>query len=361
VRLRPYAFDLLQVTANNPVVLAHAQVPAGVYKQIRLVLAPGATVTLADGTTEPLTTPSAETGGIKINGVFDVPAGRLYTLDIDMDPGRSIHHATGFGYVLKPVLALTGSDVTSGNFFYSGNFGGEPFIVALGPDGTLATITAQYPRYVVEGTYVHDGTKQTLTITPREVTCPDCSVWERLRTSALVDVPAAHTYDVMSFGADFLDLRDADGATFHLFRVPTFSLEGEYSQKTFTVQVAVPDASWQGKTIVAQIVPEEDGRPYSALATIPASLTPAFDFAVPRSAFTGPVKNYVLLMAIVPTPGDVDLRSDGTIADIRNIVADNSKGVVQLRVGRDTMPTAPVTVPFGLALPTTPMTPEILP
>lgn len=351
---QPQSFDLLEVTANNPVLLAYARVPAGMYKQIRLVLAPGTTITLADGTTQPLKTPSGEEGGIKIDGVFEIPAGRLYTLDIDMDPGRSIHYAAGTGYVLKPVLTITGSEPNSGNFFFAGSYGGDPFVVALRPDGTLATISARYPQYVIVGYYVHDGVQQTLTIVPQTVTCPDCSTWQRLETSIFADVPPAQTFDVVSFGADFFDLRDASGALFHLYRVPTFALDGDYSQKAFTVQATIQDTSWVGKTLVAQIVPQDgDGAVHTDVVTIPASLNPSFDFRIPRTAFRDSVKNYVLLMAVVPTPADVALRSDETISEIHNVVAENSQAAVQLRVQRDTVPTGPVVVPFATQVPTT--------
>lgn len=73
-----HSFNLLELTKNNPVVLAHTSIAHGTYKQIRLILDPYATITLSDGTVHPLQVPSGEQTGIKIDGIFNIPAGRLY-------------------------------------------------------------------------------------------------------------------------------------------------------------------------------------------------------------------------------------------------------------------------------------------
>ena len=113
-----HAFNLLELTQNNPVVLAQTMLAPGIYKQIRLILDSNATITLTDGIKHPLTVPSGEQTGIKIDGVFSIPAGTFYTLDIDLDPGQSVHYAAGQGYMLKPVITISGSDVNVGNFIY---------------------------------------------------------------------------------------------------------------------------------------------------------------------------------------------------------------------------------------------------
>jgi hypothetical protein len=146
---QPHAFDLLALTQNNPVVLAHTSVTAGFYKQIRLILDDKTTITLTDGSVHPLQTPSGEQTGIKIDGLFQIPEGKLYTLDIDLDPGKSVHFAPGSGYVLKPVIALTGSDPLVGSFFYAGTFDGNPFVLRLNNDGTTEGKYSIFPDYIV--------------------------------------------------------------------------------------------------------------------------------------------------------------------------------------------------------------------
>lgn len=348
ISTQPQSFNLLDVTKNNPVVLAHTALAPGVYKQIRLILDPNTTITLSDGTTHPLKVPSAEQTGIKIDGIFSIPEGKLYTLDIDLDPNRSVHFAPGQGYMLKPVIAISGSEVNGGNFFFAGSHNNEAFATALRTDGTLVAKTARYPKYNIEGSYYHDGVNRKLTIYPSEVTCPDCSYWDRLKMKMFADVPPATTYDVITFAADYLDLKDASSGTeYHLFRVPTFSFGYIPPAKDFTIQATVANSLWAGKTIIAQLVPEDSGgRVFSAVGTIPTSLTPSFDFSIPNSEFGGTTRNYILLMAIVESPDDLTLRSNGTIVELKNIVAHNSEHAIRMHISRDTVATAPVSVIF---------------
>lgn len=92
--------------------LAEANVPAGAYSQVRLVLDPNPAdgdpvnyVTLADAPDLklPLTTPSGQQSGLKINGSFDVAAGKLTALVLDFDPNKAVVSAGNSGrYLLKP-------------------------------------------------------------------------------------------------------------------------------------------------------------------------------------------------------------------------------------------------------------------
>lgn len=86
----PQSFNLLDVTSNNPVILAHTRVSPGLYKQIRIILDENSTISFADGTKQPLKVPSGEVSGLKIDGIFEIPQGSFYTLNIDLDPEKSI-------------------------------------------------------------------------------------------------------------------------------------------------------------------------------------------------------------------------------------------------------------------------------
>lgn len=69
---------------------------------------------------------------------------------------------------------------------------------------------------------------------------------------------------------------------------------GRGAQRELVVTDAIPDAAWEGHTILAQLSPEDgNGRVYTAVDTIPSSLRPSFDFSLPRDAFGGDVKDYV--------------------------------------------------------------------
>ena len=347
ISTQPESFNLMELTANNPVVLAHTAVNPGLYRQIRLILDPNASITLTDGTTHSLIVPSGEQTGIKIDGIFSIPAGQLYTLDIDLDPGESVIYTNGQGYKLKPVITLTGSDINSGNFFYAGSYNNSSFVTSLQNNGTLLAKTAQYPKYVITGYYVFDGANHTLQVVPQDVTCPGCSRRERLKMKLFADVPPASMYNVITFGADYIDLQDGTGSLYHVFRVPTFDLGYIPPAKEFTVEVAVPAAIGSGNTLFAQLVPEDGkGNLFSYVDTIPESLVSSFDFAIPLTEFADSAKDYLLLLAVVPTQDDLSLRSDGTVIEMRNIVAHNVQNAVKLHVYRDQVANAPVRVPF---------------
>ncbi len=93
-------------------VLGQAQIPAGDYNQVRLVLAlndpSGDPVNYlildSDPATKvPLTTPSGQQSGLKILGQFSVDPGVLQTIVLDFDPDRAIVQAGNSGnYNLKP-------------------------------------------------------------------------------------------------------------------------------------------------------------------------------------------------------------------------------------------------------------------
>jgi len=344
---QPHSFNLLELAKNNPVVLADTAVAPGIYQQIRLILDSNATITLTDGTKYPLKVPSGQQTGIKLDGVFTIPAGKFYTLDIDLIPGQSVIYTPGQGYELKPVIAITGSQINSGNFYYGGSYNNNAFVTALQPDGTLTAKTAQYPKYLITGYYVFDGVYHTLQVVPQQVTCPSCSRWEKLTMNLFADVPPATTYNVVTFAADYIDLKDPSNLYYHLIKVPTFDLGYLSPAKQFTVAVTVPNTIGAGNTIVAQLVPQDGvGSVFGAVDTIPNTLIPSFDFSIPASEFGGTVKDYILLMAVVPSASDLTLRSNGTVANIQNVIAQNSQGAIQMHVYRDQIATAPVQVPF---------------
>ncbi len=78
--------------------LGTAQIPAGKYNQVRLILAPNPPAApfnnyfiLAGGSQQvALTTPSAQETGVKINGHFTVTAGVLNTILLDFNPNTAI-------------------------------------------------------------------------------------------------------------------------------------------------------------------------------------------------------------------------------------------------------------------------------
>jgi hypothetical protein len=111
--------DLL--TLNNGVLqeLGALPLPVGNYQQLRLVLADNpanpstanplvnALVLSGSSTEIPLTTPSAQQSGFKLQARFDVQSGQVADMVLDFDACRSIVKAGASGrYNLKPVVAV---------------------------------------------------------------------------------------------------------------------------------------------------------------------------------------------------------------------------------------------------------------
>jgi hypothetical protein len=103
--LHPGLYNLLDFRNGADTVLAGVDLPAGTVSQIRLVLGDDNYLILDDGTKVPLTTPSAQQSGLKLNVHAELMAGIPYALVLDFDAGRSIVKAGNSGkYLLKPVI-----------------------------------------------------------------------------------------------------------------------------------------------------------------------------------------------------------------------------------------------------------------
>src|SRR5699024_4023512 len=122
-------YDLLELTAGVNVLLFDDEVPAGKISQIRLVLGDRNTI-VVDGKILPLSTPSAQQSGLKINVHQNLEPGIVYDFILDFDVDKSIGAQGNGGYSLKPIIrAIT----TAESGAISGN---------LLPNDVLALVTA---------------------------------------------------------------------------------------------------------------------------------------------------------------------------------------------------------------------------
>jgi Domain of unknown function (DUF4382) len=111
---QPLRVDLLTLTNGVLVPLGEVQLPAGTYSQLRLVLAANTAsnpqanaVKPTGGSIVPLTTPSAQQSGLKMNVNLTVPAGQEADFAIDFDACKSFVKAGNSGKILlKPVLSV---------------------------------------------------------------------------------------------------------------------------------------------------------------------------------------------------------------------------------------------------------------
>jgi len=99
----PGVYDLLDFTNGLDTLLVQRELPAGTISQMRLVLGNNNKVKM-DGTYYDLTTPSAQSSGLKFNVHADLIEGINYTVWIDFDAGRSVVDRGNGEYNLKPVI-----------------------------------------------------------------------------------------------------------------------------------------------------------------------------------------------------------------------------------------------------------------
>jgi len=108
----PATYDLLKLVNGANAVIGEDTLPSGNYSQIRLYLGSGSNI-VVDGNTIPLTTPSGQQSGIKLNVNATVEPGIAYLLILDFDASRSIVQAGKSGkYLLKPVIRVATTATT---------------------------------------------------------------------------------------------------------------------------------------------------------------------------------------------------------------------------------------------------------
>jgi hypothetical protein len=176
LNVHPGIYNLLDFVNGTDTLLATGTLQVGSIEQIRLILGSNNTV-VVDGISYPLSTPSAQQSGLKIQVHQTLQAGVSYIMLLDFDAQQSIVQQGTGNYQLKPVIraiatASSGSikgnitpvgniasvTATSGTISYSsftnanGQFliSGVPagtYSVTITPSGTLAPVTI--PNVVV--------------------------------------------------------------------------------------------------------------------------------------------------------------------------------------------------------------------
>ncbi len=101
--IRQGIYDILQFKNGLDVLLLKTDIPAGSVSQIRLVLGNNNSVVVS-GVSYPLSTPSAQESGVKLNLNQTFVAGGAYDIWIDFDAGKSILKTGNGAYKLKPVI-----------------------------------------------------------------------------------------------------------------------------------------------------------------------------------------------------------------------------------------------------------------
>ena len=156
-------YDLLKLTGGVTQLLADAEIPAGFLGQIRLVLGTDNYV-MIDGEPQPLSTPSAQQSGLKLQINQELEAGIAYEYLLDFDVDKSVVSAgASGGFILKPVIrviAMEGTGTISGEVQPS-SF--QSVVTATNASQSISAYTAADGKFSLNG--VPAGTYQ-VTVTP---------------------------------------------------------------------------------------------------------------------------------------------------------------------------------------------------
>jgi hypothetical protein len=155
-------YNLLDYSNGTSVLIANSNLEDSNVKQIRLILGPNNTV-VVDGVTYPLSTPSAEQSGLKLQVNQTLSADIDNEILIDFDAHNSIIQTGNGTYKLKPVLRTVVTAV-------SGNIKGTIFPIGLAMVSATSSSAVVYTSSVnTAGQFQISGLPPgtyTLTVTP---------------------------------------------------------------------------------------------------------------------------------------------------------------------------------------------------
>lgn len=129
LNVNPGIYDLLKLSNGIDTLIAVGTLEDAKVQQIRLILGTNNTV-VVNNVSYPLSTPSADQSGLKLQVHQTLQAGVLYTVLLDFDANKSIVETGNGTYKLKPVIRT----IETAN---SGAIRGK-----ISPIGTLASVTA---------------------------------------------------------------------------------------------------------------------------------------------------------------------------------------------------------------------------
>lgn len=153
-------FDILHFRMGKDTLLASQDIPAGQLQEIRLVLNETGNTVMVDGVEHNLTTPSAQSSGLKLKVNADLSAGSEYTLLLDFDAAKSIVKTGNGKYILKPVIRAIPQAISGSMRGVISPAAASPKIYAITGTDTIGTISdstgAFYFPGLKAGTYKVD-------------------------------------------------------------------------------------------------------------------------------------------------------------------------------------------------------------
>lgn len=148
-------YDLLEFNNGLDTLLCAIDFPVGKISQIRLILGNNNAV-VVDSVTYPLTTPSAQQSGLKLNLHMDLQPNVSYTILLDFDAAKSIVLNGNGTYILKPVIRAI-SDLSNGKIKgVVASMSAQPTVYAINATDTVSAIPDNNGFFMIcglNGTY----------------------------------------------------------------------------------------------------------------------------------------------------------------------------------------------------------------
>lgn len=182
-------YNLLNFSNGVDTLLAMGNLYVNRVEQIRLILGNNNSIVTSDGVSHPLSTPSAQQSGLKLQVHQNLQPGVAYIVLLDFDASQSIVEEGNGGYSLKPVIrtietAISGSigghisvpgviavaSASNGTSTYSSvtNTNGDFLIGGLPPDTYTVTVSppAPYNTTTINNVVVTAGVSANVGVVP---------------------------------------------------------------------------------------------------------------------------------------------------------------------------------------------------
>jgi hypothetical protein len=289
----PKTMDILQITANNPVILSTVSLRPGLYDQLRLILSNNNTIVI-DNETFPITIPSGQQSGVKIVGPFNIPSGKLFKLILDFVAEDSVIYNKGQGYKLKPVIEISDVKDVIGIFRGTVEMGLGSFesIIKLYDNGTFKAKISEYREYDISGSYFYNSFTKILKLEDLKVQKSGMPAWQLKEVAKRL--PDNVEFNVIQWTPDSVLILDVAGTQRVLTRTDSFDFSSAFSSTDLIMTVKYPNTSKNGKNIVVQLKPVDDGSPIVQEVGVFTDDTSIVDFAIPDNYLFGTSTRYVV-------------------------------------------------------------------
>lgn len=141
LNVNPGIYNLLDFVNGADTLIASGGIPAGKVEQIRLILGSNNSI-MVDSVIHPLSTPSAQQSGLKIQVHKNFADGVSYILLLDFDANQSVVEQGNGQYSLKPVIRLLDAAAMNGSIAGT-----------VSPASTICSITADNGSTTLYSTY----------------------------------------------------------------------------------------------------------------------------------------------------------------------------------------------------------------